>query len=457
MPYTVFYAWQMDRDKRINRWFIHSAAKDAIAAVLSDSKLEDAPAIEGGEDGEAGVEAGGAEIRLDEGTQGEPGTSLIAETILKKIANCGVFLADVTIVGNTDTFDGRVKKMPNSNVMIELGAAIKSVGWGRIILVMNRAFGSAEDLPFDLKHRAIKVGYDLCEASHLEKGKKLKALTSEIADRLREIHQNGVVTREDQEKRKAMKEAESLRLKEVETERASFEELVNRNEYAGLKADAVVLALSIIPATRVRLDFPRSQEMAIRELVQPIHSDGFPVRVEPQSVIARDRHPENGIYTEVAELKESGTMFCVWNVMRWTDSFTRRPGIPQVDINRPWALGIGADYYEGFDLVVNRWLFQRLAGLKKLGVAGGWYVGISLLKTRNCVLMPTRHFTMDPEKSNKRDDMKGETVLVPADMDLAAADGFNTLLRRSWKQIWRHCAWNGVPRLNSNKEFVWEE
>jgi hypothetical protein len=40
-------------------------------------------------------------------------------------------------------------------VLIELGYAIKSLGWSRIILVMNTAVGGPELLPFDLKTKRV--------------------------------------------------------------------------------------------------------------------------------------------------------------------------------------------------------------------------------------------------------------------------------------------------------------
>src|ERR671933_543054 len=42
-------------------------------------------------------------------------------------------------------------------LLIKMGYAIKALGWQKIILVMNTAFGKPEELPFDLRmRRAIK-------------------------------------------------------------------------------------------------------------------------------------------------------------------------------------------------------------------------------------------------------------------------------------------------------------
>lgn len=53
MPFTIFYAWQMDRPTNVNRWFIDKAIKLAIRQLKAevpeqsnDLKQEDAPAVE---------------------------------------------------------------------------------------------------------------------------------------------------------------------------------------------------------------------------------------------------------------------------------------------------------------------------------------------------------------------------------------------------------------------------
>lgn len=47
------------------------------------------------------------------------------------------------------------RKTPNANVLIELGYAIATVGWNRIILVFNEASGDVTDLPFDINQQRV--------------------------------------------------------------------------------------------------------------------------------------------------------------------------------------------------------------------------------------------------------------------------------------------------------------
>src|SRR3546814_13442517 len=74
----------------------------------------------------------------------------ITAAIFDKILHCATFVADLTPIARTSAG----KAIPNPNVAIELGWALKMPGWRRMIAVMNVADGySAEDLPFDIRHR----------------------------------------------------------------------------------------------------------------------------------------------------------------------------------------------------------------------------------------------------------------------------------------------------------------
>jgi DNA-binding PadR family transcriptional regulator len=457
MSYTVFYAWQMDSDKQLNRWLIHRAAESAIESLVS-STLEDAPGIEPGEIEQRERESSsGPEIELDHDTKGEPGTVIIAEAILKKIDNCGVFLADVTLVGTVQTADGREKRVPNSNVLIELGAAIKSVGWERIILVMNRAYGSAEDLPFDLKYRGIKVGYELSDENLADKGRILKELSGQIASQLREIQNKGVIKHRETEARRRREQEVAERGTEAVEERRAFEHSVAINEFHSLKSEVGVLAVSVIPFKAARLEFLRTHEARMRQFVRTSYFSGSPMKVGPRSAVSQDNAETPA---EVAELMDTGTLLWALHVMRGNDSTPTSPQLSKVDPSKAWPLHVGADFMRsGLDLFVSEWLSASLAGLRDLGVAGPWYIGISLLKTRNCVLMPLRGsiFVFDPDRRSREYHMAGETAVVPAEIDLSSPAAINELLKRPWRQIWRHSGWNGIPRLDRVGQFHWEE
>jgi hypothetical protein len=53
------------------------------------------------------------------------------------------------------------KDLSNPNVLIELGYAAALLGWDRVVLVLNKHYGSPERLPFDLKFRRFPITYTL--------------------------------------------------------------------------------------------------------------------------------------------------------------------------------------------------------------------------------------------------------------------------------------------------------
>lgn len=84
---TVFYSWQSDSPSSLNRSFIEQALKEALKRLHSDAALENALRDK--------------TVELDKDTQGIAGSPPIAETILKKIEDCAVFVADLSFVGES--------------------------------------------------------------------------------------------------------------------------------------------------------------------------------------------------------------------------------------------------------------------------------------------------------------------------------------------------------------------
>ncbi|HEY2585453.1 MAG TPA: hypothetical protein VGI81_06810, partial [Tepidisphaeraceae bacterium] len=179
MGTTVFYAWQSDRDATVCRFLIRDAAKLAVKKLNADAAVKSAPPFD-----------------LDHDTKGTTGHQHIASVIRKKIRDCGVFVADLTHVASYRTADKRPrrKRAQNPNVLIELGIAIRARGFGRLILVMNDAFGPPDDLPFDLKSHSFPITYTLKDATEPEAVKKAKegladALRAKLKPMLAAIHE----------------------------------------------------------------------------------------------------------------------------------------------------------------------------------------------------------------------------------------------------------------------------
>lgn len=148
MHQTIFYSWQSDLPNKTNRRFIFDALKQAAKAVRSDEAL-------------------GVDPVVDRDTAGVAGSPGIAATIFAKIAQADIFVPDVSLV----TLPDAKRPSPNPNVLLELGFAISQLGWDRIVMIMNRAFGDPALLPFDLRgHRVVTCNcpneLDTVKASH---------------------------------------------------------------------------------------------------------------------------------------------------------------------------------------------------------------------------------------------------------------------------------------------------
>lgn len=90
------------------------------------------------------------EVIYDESLRGELGSPQIEGVVVKKIHDCDVFVADLTPVAELNE-----KRLPNSNVMYELGRAEESHGHEQIVKLANKDNFDANKLPFDINHSSI--------------------------------------------------------------------------------------------------------------------------------------------------------------------------------------------------------------------------------------------------------------------------------------------------------------
>lgn len=138
----VFFSWQSDIDAKTNRYVISDCLRD----ICKKNSLI-----------------------FDEATNERCGSPDIASTIEEKIRGADIFVADVTII-NAGTAS---KTTPNPNVLFELGIAQATLGWDRIILIVNTAYAPISDLPFDIKsHRALSYSLNSQDAESLSNKQK---------------------------------------------------------------------------------------------------------------------------------------------------------------------------------------------------------------------------------------------------------------------------------------------
>jgi hypothetical protein len=194
LKHVIFYSWQSDLDPALTRNFIEEALEKAVKSL---NRAEDIS----------------VEAVVDRDTFGVAGTPGIAETIFRKIDECDVFVCDVSIINgdpSESTDDGLLRQIvrsvaritlertfrcrqirrptPNPNVLAELGYAAARLGWDRVILLQNTAFGGLGSLPFDLRSRRV-VTFDLSsrESRPEERPKLREQLGRALRDSLAEM------------------------------------------------------------------------------------------------------------------------------------------------------------------------------------------------------------------------------------------------------------------------------
>ena len=146
--FKIFYSWQSDLPGNRTRSFIRECIDEAIELAQESETVE---------------------AERDEATKGVTGSPDIVATLFSKIDNCDLFIADLSLcfTGNSKM----EKKSPNPNVLLELGYAVKNMGWERIICLCNTDYG--DSYPFDIAHNRI--------TSFSLEGKSKKEVKGDIA------------------------------------------------------------------------------------------------------------------------------------------------------------------------------------------------------------------------------------------------------------------------------------
>ena len=162
---TLFFSWQSDLPSATNRTFIEHALEDAVQAIRNDKSLEVDPVI-------------------DRDTLGVPGSPDIVGAVLEKIERAKIFVCDVSIINRRP----EPRYVPNPNVLLELGYAMRAVGPQQIIMILNTAFGMVEWLPFDIRSKKV-ITYCMPEECH-DRVPECKRLATDLANEIQNILSN---------------------------------------------------------------------------------------------------------------------------------------------------------------------------------------------------------------------------------------------------------------------------
>ncbi len=152
--FKIFYSWQSDLPGKDTRNIIGDSI-DATVKFMANIIT----------------------IIPDRDTRDRTGSPNIEQTIFEKIDDCDLFIGDLSIVTSYVDKDGNTKYSPNPNVLIELGYAVKVLGWENVICFLNTDFGEEKLLPFDLNHHRV-TGYSLKSKAKAEIKKDLRDIIS---------------------------------------------------------------------------------------------------------------------------------------------------------------------------------------------------------------------------------------------------------------------------------------
>lgn len=159
---NVFYSWQSDLPDRANSKLIRNALANATAKINADHAVS-------------------THISVDEATRNSAGSPNIVDSIFSKIRGADIFVCDVSKVAEVKNHKGDLRIYCNPNAAIELGYAIRVLGWERIILVFNKGYGNLpDDLPFDIRSQRT-MSYK-CHAESDPKGKATPKFETEISN-----------------------------------------------------------------------------------------------------------------------------------------------------------------------------------------------------------------------------------------------------------------------------------
>lgn len=140
---NVFYSWQSQTDKNRNRYFIGAAIQRALKTLEKSSSPE----------------LYNVAFEYQESTSGESGMPDIVQTVDNRIANCDIYIADLSIISEHLEPEPPIA----NNVLTEFGEAKASVGLNQIIGVANKEYGSYKQdpkkLPFDIDHDRAPIEY----------------------------------------------------------------------------------------------------------------------------------------------------------------------------------------------------------------------------------------------------------------------------------------------------------
>jgi hypothetical protein len=115
---------------------------------------------------------------------------------------------------------------------------------------------------------------------------------------------------------------------------------------------------------------------------------------------------------------------------------------------------------------MNSYQPQLIAGLQrfikgptKLEVNGPWLLSLSLLNAKHCqIIVDERwYFITMAGKPSDLDDLKSETVEIPADLNFENLESVALAIKQPLRETWRPCDHRTFPMYRENGAIEWIE
>ena len=489
--FTVFYAWQSDSLSRDNRNFIESAIELALKTIQKTGSIQASP-------------------RLDKDTKNVPGIPDIANTILEKIRTADVFVADVSFVGaiglqeqpklmfkptTAEVIHSKGaheeddnEPLPNPNVMIELGYALSELGWERIIIVLNTATGTPNDLPFDLKNRRWPFLYEVKpDTDETARAEAKKGLSKQLQDAIEAIaklppRQKHGTTAQRLDALETMVSTLSgsiaqyttladlvSGLRKVSSENVNetsdirikcqkkLNELINRvnaGTFHKVKFQQGMFLLSILP-TSAPMPLPLfegNNEQMLTLGLQPLNASSWDHRTYGDRLVTNTRVVSSETDVEVIDAAtEIGMDGCVNAASHEVIAITARFWAFSNQKPPPDVLCIPS---AAFEKKIIEGVFSYLKSLKALDTKGPWYIGVGIINVKKSILYVRERF-MFGGRAFEGDEIRPPILEIPENITLENQQ-FQPVaraLRPAFDYIWRE---HNYPRsLNYAETGDW--
>jgi len=259
MKLTIFYSWQENTDKNLNKNFIRDCINLSVTNIKNQGQLK------------------GIQFEIQESTSNLPGTPDVNSIIEQRISDCDIFIGDLSFVNAYSCLEKIIRKVSrkklqyfiNNNVYGEFNRALSCLGWEHVIGVTNIVYGDPNEnellIPFDTRGKRFLITYELKNEKNKEKA--LIELTKKLENAIR-LSALAVIEKGKSKYRPFIQFSEHIR--EPRNQERFFENdfIANvKQEIFDNKQNIRILGLSGLGKTRIVLEaFKKSDDFSLSYL-----------------------------------------------------------------------------------------------------------------------------------------------------------------------------------------------